>query len=302
MKAALSLIITFLFSSISLAANIYVAPIQGTNVNKSELTTVRELIKVQVQNEQNHQTVNSLEKADYFIQTKLIKFNAFTLSMTKWQGNKKLNSGQWKAKDLSELENIIGTAVKSITDSDQQNSNGSAILFPNNQNSMSKEAEEKRQRSQFEKVQADKQVMIGFGPAYFANMNTSGAGLGFQAGFTWNVDEHFDLALQSDFALSTENSDAFALNGKILTNYFFAAKDISPFIGAGFGYGWASIHKDASITDDSAGGFALSGQAGIKFFRTSTVNFAISAEYTNIFDKTNLGNPGLFILKVALFY
>ena len=297
------LLFLFILTSAPLvfAANIYVAPVQGTNIQQSESKTLRELIKVEVQSQNKHRLVDSLGEAEFFLQTKVIKFNSYTLSLTRWKGNEKVSSGQWKAKNLSDLESKISIAVKEVLNTSKNKKQ--AVLFENKK-SLSEQAAEKKQRSSFERVQAGQQATIGFGPAYFSNMNTSSAGIGFAAGYVWNIDDHFDLGLQSDFAISTEDTDAYMLSGKIITNYFFATNDISPFIGAGFGYGWASVHDPSNINlaDDTASGFAMSLQAGVKFFRTSNVNFAVSGEYTNIFDKSTLGQPRVFMLKVALLY
>lgn len=285
----------------SMASNIYVAPVQGSNVDQDKLDSLRELIKVQVQEYPQHKLVQNLEQAEFYIQTKLIKFDTYTLSMSRWKGNEKVSTGQWKSEDLSALEGSVQKAVEQVLESGEETGH-QAVLF-DNKKSLSEQAAEKKQRSSFERVQAQRQVAIGFGPAYYSNMNSPGTAIGFLAGFYWNIDDRFDLGLQSDFAISTEHSDAHMFNGKILANYFFAANDISPFVGAGFGYGWASAHdRNNSIPDDTAGGFGLSLQAGVKFFRTSTVNFAVTGEYTTIFDENSLGNPSAFFLRAVLFY
>ncbi|MEM7646959.1 MAG: outer membrane beta-barrel protein [Pseudomonadota bacterium] len=298
MKLAASFI-ALMLSTYCFAETIYVAPVQGTNIPDGQLKTVRELVKMEVQNQSKHQLVQRIDKAQFYIQTKIVKLKSYSVSFVRWQGDKKMAQSQLRAESLSALEQKLGTAVQDVLNS---NSTGGAVLF-DNKKSLGERAQEKKQRSNFERVQAQRQVMIGFGPAYFGNMNTADTGLGFSAGYVWNIDDHFDLGLQSDFAISTEHSDAFLFGGKIFTNYFFAARDISPFVGAGFGYSWASVNDSGiNLNKDSAGGFALGLQAGVKFFRTSTVNFAVSGEYTNIFDRTDLGNPSAFLLKVALFY
>lgn len=283
------------------ADNIYVAPVQGTNVSEKQTKTLRELVKVEVQNNQGHHLANSLEDADYFLQTKVIKFDNFTLSLTRWKGNDKVSTGQWKAQDLSELEKKVSVAVNEILNN--SGSQQGAVLYKDKQ-SLGEKVAEKKQTASMERVEARRQVIVGFGPAYFSRMNSPSSAIGFQAGYVWNVDDHFDLGLQSDFDISTKDSDAYILSGKIITNYLFTTNDISPFIGAGFGYGWASIHNPASqpIGDDSAGGFAFSLQAGVKFFRTSNVNFMLSGEYSQILNKSAMGQPGVFLIKVALLY
>ncbi len=291
----------FLLSSPLFAASIYVAPVQGTNMSEQQSQTLRELIKVEVQNNNDNRIAVNLDDADFFIQTKVIHFKSYTLSMTRWQGNKRVSSGQWKADTLGNLEGQLATAVNEILNG--KDNPQSAVLFENKK-SLGERAAEKKRRSNFERVEARRQVVVGFGPAFFDKMNAAESGLGFQAGYVWNIDDHFDLGLQTDFAISTKYSDAHMFSGKIITNYYFSTSDVSPFLGAGFGYGFASLHDSntPSITDGGASGFAMSLQGGVKFFRTSTVNFMISGEYTRIFDQASLGQPGVFFLKVGLLY
>ena len=112
------------------------------------------------------------------------------------------------------------------------------------------------------------------------------------------------MGLQTDLSISTVHSEASLFMGKIVGNYFFLTnEDISPYVGGGFGYGWSNAYdaKDV-IHDDTSGGFSLSVQAGAKFFRTSTVNFGLSAEYSQILDENSLGNPSLFLVRVGVYY
>lgn len=172
--------------------------------------------------------------------------------------------------------------------------------------SMGQQAKEKRERyADFERIPNKKQVTVAFGPAFFSKMNEPNYGLGFQLGYAWVMDDYFDLGLLADFAISTENPDAYGLTAKIVSNYYFLPQDISPYVGLGFGYGWISAHDDKRsilISDDNANGFAVSVQAGVKFFRLNQVNLAVGGEYTTIFSKTSLGQPGIFLGKVALFF
>ena len=299
MKSLISVLILS-FSHSLWANSLYVAPVQGTNISETEAKTIRELVKVEVQNEGSHRLVDRMDQANFYLQTKIIKFKTYTISMVRWQGNNEVSKGQWKANSLSDLETQISVAVKEVLNS--KINKKQAVLFKN-EKSLGQQAAEKKQRANFERVEARRQAMLGFGPAYFNKMNSGGSGIGFTAGYVWNIDDHFDLGLKSDFAISTLHSDAYVVAGKIFTNYFFSSTDISPFAGAGFGYGWASVHDNQNIqSDDSASGFALSLQAGVKFFRTSTVNFAVAGEYTTIFDRSDIGEPGVFLLRFSFLY
>lgn len=106
----LSLILLVLFSSAAFGSSIYVAPVQGTNLSEQQSKTMRELVKVQVQNNTENRLVDAIDNAEFYLQTKVIKFDTYTLSMARWQGNKKISTGQWKAKDLAELEAKIAVA------------------------------------------------------------------------------------------------------------------------------------------------------------------------------------------------
>ncbi len=135
-------------------------------------------------------------------------------------------------------------------------------------------------------------------------MNSPDQALGFLLGYTWNIDQHFDLGLRSHFAISTENSDAYLLGAQINTQYFFASRDISPYLGAGFGYGFASAHNNsmAQLSDDTSSGFSMSVGGGIKFFRTSTVSFSVGGEWTILLDRNSLGAPSVFSIQIAFHY
>ncbi len=288
-----------LFLSAAFATHIYVAPVQGTNVTQQETLGMRELIKLAVQNENDFAIVDSLEKAEIYLQSKIIHVNRYTLVLSKWSGEKMHSQKQWHADNSKELESIVNSSVAEILNTEE--SAGTAVLYNNNK-SLGERAQEKNQRTHFERVPARRQVSLGFGPAYFSNMESSTPGIGINAGYIWNIDDHFDLGLQTDFAMSTQHADAYYFSGKILTNYFFSTQDISPFIGAGFGYGFASAHDGPRVPDDDSSGFAMGLQAGMKFFRTSTVNLSVSLEYNQIFDQNTLGNPSVFMFKCALHY
>ncbi len=177
-----------------------------------------------------------------------------------------------------------------------------ATEAPVRKQTLGEQARDRIDNSSNVRVPTRRQVQLGFGPAYFANMNSGNAGLGFTAGYNWIINDQFELALQSEFALSTEPARAYTLGGRIVTNYYFLVQDISPFVGAGFGYGWGKARTGSHVADSTSAGFALTAQAGVKFFRTSDVNMAVSAAYTTIFDQNSIGQPGVFSLQVGLFF
>ncbi len=289
----------FLFPLLAQATNVFVAPVQGTNLSQEESRGYRELIKLAVQKESDYNLVDSIDEASLYLQAKVIHVNTYTLFISKGQGNQTIAQKQWKAENSNELEALIDSSVTEILNTETNEEQ--AVLYENKK-SLGEQAEEKKARSNFERVPARRQVSLGFGPAYFSNMQSPGTGIGINAGYLWNIDDHFDLGLQSDFAISTQHADAYFFSGKILTNYFFSTTDISPFLGAGFGYGFASAHDRPTIADSNSSGFAVGLHAGVKFFRTSTVNLAVSGEYNRIFDDNTLGQPSVFMLKVALHY
>lgn len=289
-----------LFSfSVAQADNIYVAPIKGTGVSKAKLDTLRDLIKVHIQEFPHHRVVNSLEKADFYLQTRLIKFENFTLSMSRWKGRDKVVSGKWTASSMAELEGVSEQAVKHMVTTEEKKG---AILI-DDKKSIGQQAEEQNSSRSLERVEATRQVFLGFGPAFYSEMNSPDTAIGFQAGYFWNINDRIDMGLQTDLAISTVHSEASMFLGKIVGNYFFAVDDISPYVGGGFGYGWANAYDGRkSFADDTAGGFALSVRGGAKFFRTSSVNFGLGAEYTRILDESSIGAPSLFLVRVGIYY
>ena len=237
MKSLVLILAGLLVSIPALADNIYVAPVRGVKVSSSEAEALTELIKVHIQDYPNHRVVGSEGDADYYLKTKLLKFDRYTLSMSKWKGSTKIVSNQWKAESKGELEAISEKAVGVILGASESEKKSNK-----NKSSLGEKAKEKQQRQSFERVQANKQVLLSFGPAYFGNLNTADSGLAFLLGYFWNIDDRFDLGIKSDFSISTTHSDANMLSLKIVTNYFPIVGDISPYIGLGFGYGYGSAH------------------------------------------------------------
>lgn len=295
----LSFLVLFAAQS-ALAISVYVSPVQGNNLPPDQLDSVREFIRVQIENSEQHDVVDQETDADFVIKSQLVKLENYQLSMSRWQGKEKLMQGQWTAATLGALEGVIKNATPEVLHTSLKGQK--AVLFDNSK-SLGEQAEEKKQRSQFERIQATRQVSLGLGPSYFSRMNSEHQAITFLLGYTWGIDEHFDLGVKSQFAMSTMYPEAYVLGGQIHTNYFFATKDISPFIGTGFGYSYSSAYNPNNrYQDERAAGFTLSGAAGVKFFRTSSVSFSVGAEITTIFDKNSLGQPSIFSLIVQLHF
>ena len=297
----LSVFILTLFLPISLFANnVYVAPVQGVNVPQKETDVIRELIKLEVEKDPDFQLTDRMDQASHYLKTKLLFYRTYSLSTSLWQGDRIVSQGQWKANTTQDVEAQLRVAVAETLKGKNQ---ADGVVGNNSPSkSLGEQAAEKQQRANFQRVAALRQVLVGFGPAYFSKMNNSESGIGFTAGYVWNVDESFDLGLKTDFAFSTSDPDAYLAAAQIFTNYYFLPKDISPFVGAGFGYGFSSIDEAPGITDRDASGFVASAQAGVKFFRTSTVNLLVAGEYTQIFGDNSLGQPGVFLFRVGLLY
>jgi len=296
MKSLTLSLLVLIVSAAAMAESVYVAPIKGTGVAKSELEALRELIIANVQSG-DHSVVEGASQADATLQTKLIKFSSYTLTMTKWEGNSKVNSGQWKASNSAELENATQKAVTKMM-------GGKRSMIKGNSTTLGEQVAMKQKNQTSQRVAANRQVLLGFGPSYFNNMNNPDTGLALLLGYYWNINDNVDLGLQTDVAFSTEESDTNMITAKIMANYFPVLwGDTSPYLGAGFGYGYASAHDGSTlVSDQRANGFAGSLQAGLKFFRTSSVNLGVGFDYTVIFDKTDFGNPSRLIFKVGLYY
>lgn len=135
---------------------------------------------------------------------------------------------------------------------------------------------------------------IGFGPAWTSNMKRDGMCYMGTLGHHWDVAEQAELKI--DGWLGLKGGEIYTSAG-LGGSYFFSRGNFAPLLGADFGFGYANGSNVKSIF-----GFAVSGTAGVRLFRTSTTQLELNFKYGTILKANQAGDPALYGFTIALLY
>ena len=135
---------------------------------------------------------------------------------------------------------------------------------------------------------------FGFGPYTESNLNIDGMIYGFSIGRHFEVS---DLAEIRAEAFTGINSDGFGLTATIGAALIPLTSEISPVIGAGVGFGLAD-----GIGVDTQFGFAGTGIAGLRMFRSSTTQLELAFRYHTVFSNNGLGLPALYGAEISILF
>lgn len=295
-----SLVVLFMFlSSSAFADKYFVEPAKGGGIPDSDRESIEELIRMSIPQAGSHAAVSKREDADYILAPSLMKLgDAYVLSIQKKSKSGNTIFGEkMKASSLSEMDNVSTRLTRAVI---------TQTHFAETADVTNVTREEETMNTR--RIQATRQWVIGLGPGWSSNLNSSGGGFSFLLGYNWGLDPDFSITLswlinngpKSDSSMYND----FSLGGE----YYFSRSKFSPFVGARLGWGGATANSDKCLLNvpgcggDKASGWAGGVTAGLKMFRTSTVNAALLANYSMIFDKTSEGNPGLTALMIAVYF
>lgn len=294
------LLVVFTFMSSSAFADRYfVEPAKGNGIPEAERSSVEELVRMSVSQAGSHTAVNTKEEADYVLSPSLMKLgDAYVLSLQKKSKSGATIFGEkMKASNMSEMDTVSTRLTRAVI---------TQTYFADTADVTNVTREEETMNNR--RIQATRQWVVGLGPGWSSSLNSSGGGFSFLLGYNWGLDPDFSITLswlinngpKSDSSMYND----FSLGGE----YYFTRSKFSPFVGARLGWGGATANTDKCLINvpgcggDKASGWAGGVTAGMKLFRTSTVNAAILANYSMIFDKTSQGNPGLTALMIAVYF
>jgi hypothetical protein len=287
------------FSLSSSADTFYVEEISGTEISSQDKSSVRELIRLSVPQTGDHKTVNQALQADWILSSKLLKLgDAYILNIEKKSGKKSGPSFTEKMKSSS-MDNMDVTAQRLTT----AVINGQKVAATADVTNITDE--EKKQNTN--RYEATRQWILGLGPSWTSNLNSAGAG-GFTLliGFEWGLDPDYSVDISyighGGRGEDDSNFGDFSIGG----TYYFSRSRNSPFMTARIGFGSADINDGCDFlctteTDDPSG-WTGSVAAGMKFFRTSSVNVSTYLRYSQIFDRTEYGNASMTSFMVAVHY
>lgn len=148
----------------------------------------------------------------------------------------------------------------------------------------------------------EQRLLFGFGPTTYSNLNTSGAGVIFTLGYTWNLDSQFDLLATVDAGTSFKHTDLILICPQIKGRYSFSEDDSNTtgYAGAGMGIGYSQNHASAGFPKDNVMSFAVSAVVGIKFYRNSPYPLFAEIEHLMYIEESAYGTPISTSVKVGL--
>ena len=282
-----------------LATTVYVESVTGQGLGASEKEAINEFVKSSVLNQAGFDLVLKSSQAEIVLQPKLLKLSdTYFLKMSKMENGKVVKSARMKSKELSDIDRVTDRLVDAML-------TGSSVEETAKVNNIT-DAERNQNTNRFE---VTRQWIFAFGPSWLSNSNISKSGIMYKLGYEWGLDPNFSLNLSFDgTSFSDSTADFSTLQAGL--DYYFSLTKTSPFIGLGIGYGSADVNGcdqgflefDCANRDEEASGWVASVNGGVKFFRTSTVNVGLVAEYAYLFDDTKYGNPSRMTVSLAIYY
>jgi hypothetical protein len=305
MKTLITALTGFVVSAILLASvstasaqTYWVDPAEGEGMSRSDLAAVTELVKGTAGAEAT--LAGSRAKAEFVLVPSLLKLgDSLILSL-----QKKNAAGQvvfvdrLKAQSMSEMDTVAERLTVAVLQRKK-------VAQTQDVTNVTATEETKSMR----RVQATRQWMLGLGPGWASNLKSQGGGFTFLLGYLWGLDPDFAINLSWTMNQGPGDDDDSSYNDfSIGGEYYLSRQRFSPFAGARFGWGTARASEDKcnalsiGCDQDRASGWSGTLNLGIKGFRTSTVNAALVASYSTVFDENKQGQPSLTALQFVVYY
>ncbi len=147
------------------------------------------------------------------------------------------------------------------------------------------------------RVEARDYSFFSFGPNSLGNLEADGAGQSITYGHIWETTPYAGITLAADGGFNFGDVKASVISGTLGANFYLTPTALSPYVGFGFGYG-AAASETKGI--DNVGGWAGKASLGIAFFRTSSAQMHITAQYLHIFADNNKGEPNHASLSLGV--
>lgn len=298
---ALAVVVMLFQGTMALAASVFVTPASTEGEDGSLRASLYELVKAAVSEESGYSLIGSAKEADLTLNPRLLKLgSSYIVSVDKMKGERIIHTSKMKAASAEDLDAVSARVVRAALH--ETKAAEDAQVGDVTQDEVSKTNL---------RIQTTRQWKLGFGPAWGDQMNVDKSGILFTLGFVWGIDPNFDLDLafrSAGFDKSGESGAHFT-EFLIGTNYYLTRSRNAPFLTAGVGRTSASVSIPDSTSiinssDDTINGWSVRVGVGYKFFRTSTVNLGVEANYSKVFGETSRSKqaPGLTSVALALYY
>jgi len=289
-----------LFLDSAMADTFFVEKLKTQGLDESSRETIYELILNAISSE-GHESIAKPSKSTPILVPKILKLGeSYILKIDKVSEGRVQFSSKMKATSLDDMDTVAVRVVRSVIN--ESNPKEGATVADVTQD------EETQGTRRFKAI---RQWRFAFGPAWSHGLNVKGGGTQWGLGYSWGLDPDFDLRLHYSFYVprSDEDDNARFMNLSLGLDYYLTDKKHSPFVGFDIGYASAAASDRNStnffnLSDDTASGWTVGISAGVKFFRTSTVNLGIVANHYFMFDKTDKSDktPQLSTLNLVVYY
>lgn len=291
--------IILLSSLNTFAASYFINEVSGQS-NKELSSNFKVLIANAVVQE-GDTIVNDQTIADYVLTPNLMKLgSSYIATLSKSKNASVISSQKMKMATVDELDTISTRLTRSVL-------SNQTLAASQTVDSVTKEEE----KGTSVVMKAKKQFYLGFGPGRVLNLGTSETGVAYTAGYLFGLDHQFSLRVGIEgVTVRRSNADLIELN---LGGQYYLTKNVqSPYVVGGITYGLAehhipedqctSIFSATICNGDREHGFGAKLGAGMHFFRSTSVNFAVEASYSASLFKINDKNPGMAALKILVLY
>jgi len=152
-----------------------------------------------------------------------------------------------------------------------------------------------------EKAEAGRGYYFGLGPVGLWNLNSSGLGYYFTAGYAFDVKQVIMRLGGELFG----REGALGVVAGLGASYFpraLSLGDFEPFIGVDFGYGTTRLNQSGSILGKWVSSFVLGPSIGLQLFRNATVNLELAVKWGFFFDAGPVGKPSYSLFRASLYF
>jgi hypothetical protein len=277
------------------ADSFYVNDIQSKDITATDKQSVEELIRQSIPHP--HNNVANSKEAQWTLTPKLLKLgDSYILILNKSNTKTGRNYGdKMKSATMSDMDLTASRLTEAVIN--EHKIENTADVTNITQEEMNQNVN---------RIRNTRQWLIGIGPSWTNNLNSSGGGFTFLLGFEWGLDPDFsvDLSWLSNHGQGDDDSGMsdFSLGG----TYYLSRKKYSPFINVRLGYGSADVNDGCSFfcspsVKDPTGWIGSLG-VGYKFFRTSSVNLSPMLRYSQMFSNGPLGTVNMTSFLIVVSY
>lgn len=271
-----TLAFTLAFCAAAFAANVQVLPVE-TGSADIDGRSAEMLVRSAVKSSGN----NVAESSNEQLQVSLMSMGSAVVVVGEYsKDGEVVASSKLKAERVEDLDIAIMRVVGAVLEDSSPESNDEVgQLTKRDQVAL---VERRRSRSY---------NTFGFGPGFWHNMeDDTEFAYAFRYGRIWEVGWYGAITLTSYTSFSTgtfQLHEALLLGGR----YMFTASSVSPYVGAGLGFGYSYDGHEDSHGDEYGGGygFAWNAGAGVVLFRTSDLQLDLGLNYDMIIGESGVG-------------